>query len=339
VDQFGVAVIGLGIGRRHVQAYRGLTGVKVVAVADADEKALSRARGEFPEVALFTDYRQVLDRDDIHLVSICTPDRLHAEQAVAALAAGKHVLCEKPLATSLEDAARIVRKVQETGLTFMVGHNYRFIPQFVELKHLVAAGAVGDLFYGQSSYIQDLYFMEELGPDYWRLKDPQDFYLGGAVHNVDLLRWVVGEIEEVASYSNHGMPFYPLDDNYVSAFRFSGGRIGQLTLLLGSRLKDKFYVDLSVFGPGGSLKAVMQRDEIVENVAGTGPDAPLVRPIPPADSHALEIAHFVECVRDGKRPLVDVVEGARAIAVCLAAIRSARERRPIAVDYGGISNA
>jgi predicted dehydrogenase len=336
MDELGVAVIGLGIGRRHVQAYRGLPGVKVVAVVDADEKALARARGEFPEIALCSDYRQALDRDDVHLVSICTPDRLHAEQAIAALATGKHVLCEKPLATSAEDASRIVRKARETGLTFMVGHNYRFIPQFVELKRLAASGAVGDLFYGQSSYIQDLYFMEEIGPDYWRLKDPQDFYLGGAVHNVDLLRWVVGEIEEVASYSNHGMPFYPLDDNYVSAFRFSGGRIGQLTLLLGSRLRDKFYVDLSVFGPGGSLKAVMQRDEIVENLANAGPDAPLVRPIPPADSHALEIAHFVECVREGKKPLVDAVEGARDVVVCLAAIRSAREGRPVAVDYSAL---
>ena len=61
----------------------------------------------------------------------------------------------------------------------MVGHNYRFIPQFVRLKELVDGGATGQVFYGESSYVQDLYAMEQLGPDYWRLKDPQDFYLGG----------------------------------------------------------------------------------------------------------------------------------------------------------------
>jgi len=336
VDPIRAAVIGLGIGRHHIQAFQHVPGVEVVAIADTDEKALDRARSDFSIPFATTEYQRVLERDDVDIVSICTPDRFHAEQALAALDAGKHVLCEKPLALTLEDASQIVRKAARTGLKFMVGHNYRFVPQFVELKQLAASGAVGDLFYGEGSYVQDLYFMEGLNPDYWRLKDPQDFYLGGAVHNVDLLRWVVGEIEEVHSYSTHVMPFYSLDDNYVSDLRFTGGRIGRLLLILGSRLKDKFYVDLSVYGPGGSLKAVMQRDEVVQNVAALDGDVPLVQPIEHADSHALELAHFVECVRDDKTPLVTAVDGARDVAVCLAAIRSAREKRSIAVDYTSI---
>jgi predicted dehydrogenase len=178
--------------------------------------------------------------------------------------------------------------------------------------------------------------MEQLGPDYWRFKDPQDFYLGGAIHNVDLLRWLLGEIVEVHAFAHHVMPFYPLDDNYTTNFRFAGGEIGRLLLLLGARLKEQFLVEAAVFGTHGALKAAMQRNEVVHNRSDLPGDQPFVEPVAAADSFVLEIAHFVDCVRHGKRPLVDAAEGARAVAVCIAAIQSAREQRPIPVDYGDI---
>ncbi len=331
-----IAVAGLGIGRRHIRAYQALPGVEVVAIADVDPQALAKARDEFAIPFASTDYEQVIARADVDAISICTPDRLHAGQAIEALEAGKHVLCEKPLATTLQDAAGVVRKVKETGRKLAVGHNYRFIPQFAHLKELADAGDLGDPFYAESSYVQDLYSMEGLGPGYWRLKDPQDFYLGGAIHNVDLLRWVLGEVEEVHSYSSHVMPFYSLDDNYISNLRFCSGRIGRVLLLLGARLRNKFHVDLAVYGPQGSLKATMQRDELLRNCGRADDASPEVLPIARADSHALEIAHFVDCIRQGRQPLVDVVEGARGIAVCEAAIRSAREGRPVPVDYSSL---
>jgi predicted dehydrogenase len=288
------------------------------------------------------DYVQALAREDLDLVSICTPDRLHARQALDALQAGVHVLCEKPIATTLEEAGALVRAVRETGLGYAAGHNYRFFPQFARLKALVDEGVVGDLLLGESSYVQDLYAMEALGPGYWRFADPQDFYLGGAIHNVDLLRWVVGEIREVHAYATHGMPFYPLDDTYVSHFTFEGGRIGRLLLVLGARLKEKFRFDLNVYGREGALRTTMGRSEVVQDVdrlgVGAHGGAPLqthgLAPVQEADSLALEIAHVIECVRAGQQPLVDVVEGAKGVAVCLAAIRSAREGRPVTVDYG-----
>lgn len=328
-----VAVIGLGIGRRHIQAYQSLPGVEVVALADIADGARSKAQAEFRISHAFADYRQAIARTDVDLVSICTPDRLHVEQTLFALDAGKHVFCEKPIATSVEDAARIVDKVNKTGLKFMAGHNYRFIPQFAKVKELVDSGTIGDLFYGESSYIQDLYFMEKSGPEYWRLKDPQDFYLGGAVHNVDLLRWIVGEIEEVHSYSRHVMPFYSLDDNYVSNMRFANGRIGRLLLILGSQLKEQFLVELRVYGCEGGLSATNTQKEVLENAIKLAGDKATHLAVDDANSHALGIAHFVHCVRENKRPLVDVREGAKAIAVCEAAIRSARERKPVTVDY------
>ncbi len=333
MQQLRVAVIGLGFGRRHIQAYQGLPGVQVVAIVSRDAERREQAAQEYGIPNAYADHGQALAQEDLDLVSICTPDRLHARQALDALDAGVHVLCEKPIATAIEDAAALVRKVRETGLVFAAGHNYRYIPQFARLKALVDERVVGDLLLGESSYVQDLYAMESLGPDYWRFADPQDFYLGGAIHNVDLLRWVMGEVQEVHAYSNHGMPAYPLDDTYVSNFTFEDGRIGRLLLVLGARLKEKFRFDLNVYGRAGALRATMGRSEVVQDVDRLEGEEPVVRSVEGADPIALEIAHVVECVRAGKQPLVDVVEGAKAVAVCLAAIRSAREGRPVTVDY------
>lgn len=334
MNELRVAVIGLGFGRRHIQAYQGLPGVTVQAIVAQNAQRREETAREYGIPAAYERYEDVLTRRDIDLVSICTPDRLHARQALDTLAAGAHVLCEKPVATTLEDAAALVRAVRETGLVFAAGHNYRFFPQFARLKVLVDEGAVGDPLLGESSYVQDLYAMESLGPGYWRFADPQDFYLGGAIHNVDLLRWVMGEVREVHAYSTHGMPFYPLDDTYVSQFTFEGGRIGRLLLVLGARLKEKFRFDLNVYGREGALRAALGRDEVVVDVDRLGGEAPTALPVEGADPIALEIAHVVECVRTGRQPLVDVVEGARAVAVCLAAVRSAREGQPVAMDYG-----
>jgi UDP-N-acetylglucosamine 3-dehydrogenase len=333
LNELRVAVIGLGFGRRHIRAYQAVPGVKVVAIAARNAEGREQAAREYGIPTTYADHVQLLSDGGIDLVSICTPDRLHARQALDALQAGVHVLCEKPIATSLEEAASLVRTVRETGLVFAAGHNYRFFPQFARLKALVDEGAVGDLLLGESSYVQDLYGMETLGPDYWRFADPQDFYLGGAIHNVDLLRWTLGEVREVHAYSNHGMPFYPLDDTYVSHFTFENGRIGRLLLVLGARLKEKFRFDLNVYGREGALRATMGRSEVVQDSDRLDGGAPVALPVQEADSLALEIVHVVECVRTGRQPLVDVVEGARAVAVCLAAIRSAREGRPVAVDY------
>ena len=334
MKELRAAVIGLGFGRRHIQAYQRLPGVQVFAIVARNAERLEQARREFDIPAAYTDDAQLYEREDLDLVSICTPDRLHAGQALRALQAGVHVLCEKPIATSLDEARALVQAVRSTGLAFMSGHDYRFVPQFARLKALVEAGAVGDLLLGESCYVQDLYAMEALGPDYWRWADPQDFYLGGAIHNVDLLRWIAGEVREAHSYAAHGMPFYALDDTYVSNFVFENGCIGRLLLVLGARLKEKFRFELTAYGSAGSVAATLGRSEVVQNVDALPGEAPSVLPVESGDALDLEIAHWVECVRTGTPPAVDVVEGAKAVAVCLAAVRSAREGRPIAVDYG-----
>jgi predicted dehydrogenase len=130
------------------------------------------------------------------------------------------------------------------------------------------------------------------------------------------------------------MPFYTLDDTYVSNLIFEKGCIGRLLLVLGARLKEKFRFELKVYGSEGELAATLGRSEVMQNVDALPGKAPAVLQVEGRDALELELAHWIDCVRRGVQPSVDVVEGAKAVAVCLAAVRSARAGRPVTVDYG-----
>lgn len=327
------AVIGLGYGRRHIQAFQSLPDVEVAAVVSRDAVRRAQAQADYAIPHGFATLNDLLAQAEVDFVVLCTPDRLHAEQTLLALAAGKHVLCEKPLATTVIDAARVVEQANATGLTLMVGHNYRFMPQYAAIKSKLYDGLIGEPFYGESSYIQDLYGMQDLPPDYWRLSDPQDFFMGGAIHNVDLLRWMLGEVEEVQAYSTHVMPFYSLDDNYVANLRFKNGAIGRVLLILGARLQEKLRIEVSIFGPDGNLRATHQSEAVIHDLGRMVDDQPMVPATPPVNSQTALAAHFVECVRTGQRPLIDAAEGARTVAVCAAVIQSAKTHRPVTVEY------
>jgi len=331
--EIGAAVIGLGVGRVHLGSYQTLEGARVVAIADVSAEALEKAKTEHGIPFASTDYREAIDRPEVEVVSVCTPDRHHAEQVVYALQRGKSVLCEKPIATDMADLRRIVAAVRASDLTFAAGHNYRFIPQFASLQQAVARGDIGRPFLVDTCYIQDLWGMKSLGADYWRFKDPQDLFVGGAVHNVDLLQWLAGEVEEVHSYANNVLDFWPVENNYTTNLRFRNGCIGHILLELGAKRKRKFDVRLRAFGLEGSLEADNATPEVIRDLGDAPGEEPEVVRVEAANSHQLEIEHFLNCVRTGKRPLVDIEQAAKVMAVCYAAVRSAREGGSVKVGY------
>lgn len=331
--ELGAAVIGLGVGRNHISGYKAVEGVRLVAIADIDDRALANAKEEYAVPFASTDFREAVDRQDVHLVSICTPDRLHAEQAVYAMERGKHVLVEKPIAITPEQLSLLIDTVQRTGVAFVSCHNYRFIPQFEALRSMVVRGDIGEPFLVDSCYLQDLFAMKAFGPGYWRFKDPQDLFLGGAIHNVDLLRWLAGDVVEVHSYANSTLDFWPVQNNNTANLRFGNGCIGHVLLQLGSHRKTKGDVRLRAFGPKGSVEAAARLPQVVRDLGEEPGNEPEVVSVTPANSHHRQVAHFVDCVRTGRTPEVDVYQGARAMAVCFAAVKSARTGMPVAVEY------
>ena len=164
--------------------------VEVVAGADVNPAALKRFAEDLPDAFLTDDYRRLLDRKDIDAVAVCTPDWLHHEHATAALQAGKHVFCEKPLAITIEDCDDILRTWRRSGKRLMVGFNMRYSAFCVKMKQLVDAGAIGEVKtvwtrhfvgWGGSFYYHDWHASR---------RNTTSLLLQKATHDLDVMHWI-----------------------------------------------------------------------------------------------------------------------------------------------------
>jgi len=166
ISSLRAGIIGTGfIGPVHLEALRRL-GVQVTALCDLPERVRALAE-RFGIPRAFDDYRALLRAPDVDVVHICAPNRVHCEMALAALRAGKHVVCEKPLAMNTRETAGIVRLARRAGTVFAVNYNVRFYPAVLQMRRLVATGELGEIIHVNGSYLQDWLFKDT---DYnWRL--------------------------------------------------------------------------------------------------------------------------------------------------------------------------
>lgn len=196
-----VGVIGTGfIGPAHIEAARRTFLAEVVALADVNEEIAKCKAQQYAVARCYGDYRELLRDDDVQAVHICTPNSLHYQMAKEALLAGKHVICEKPLAMNREEAEDLVELVEKKGLVNAVHFNIRYYPLAREAKQMVRNGQVGKVFAVHGSYLQDWLFYDT---DYnWRLESE----LSGesraiadiGSHWLDLIEYIIGQrVEEV----------------------------------------------------------------------------------------------------------------------------------------------
>ncbi|MDE0505901.1 MAG: Gfo/Idh/MocA family oxidoreductase, partial [Candidatus Poribacteria bacterium] len=252
------------------------------------------------------------------------PDHLHASHSIAALRAGKHVLCEKPMTTTLQDCKDMVKAVDETGLTFMASQFMRFRPKHQAIKKLYNEGVLGRAFFVEGSYIHDMNSI--YARNTWRSapENPQNILIGGGCHPLDLLRWAVGsEIEEVHAYSNgYAARDFVLEDCYIFSCRFKGGCLGKVLVTTGCRGHGMGEGFLSIYG----TEATVWRDRLYP-AAGESTE------IHYDDDEPIKIAvsHFVDCVMTGKQPLIDVRDGAKTVAALVAGVNSAESGVPVTV--------
>lgn len=203
----GVGMVGYAfMGAAHSQAWRAAAGVLdlplrpgMVALGGRDAAALRRAARRYGWMATETDWHDLISRPDVQLVDICTPGDLHAEIAIAALDAGRHVLCEKPLANTVEEAAAMVAAASRAaahGVRSMVAFNYRRVPALALARQLVAGGRIGTVRHVRASYRQD-WLVDPSFPLTWRLQ--REYAGSGALgdlgaHIVDLAQYLTGEL-------------------------------------------------------------------------------------------------------------------------------------------------
>ncbi|WP_066191669.1 MULTISPECIES: Gfo/Idh/MocA family protein [Gracilibacillus] len=196
------------MGKAHSHAYRDLPFYfdnplqpELKAISGRNETAVKEAMENMGWESYETDWRKLIARDDIDVIDIVTPNHTHAEIAIAAAEAGKHIITEKPLALTVEEAERMVDAVERNKVKHMVCHNYRFVPAVQYIKQLITEGRLGHIYHYRANYLQD-FIMDPNFPLAWRLK--KEISGSGALgdigaHSIDLARFLVGEFQEVSA--------------------------------------------------------------------------------------------------------------------------------------------
>jgi predicted dehydrogenase len=256
-------VIGVGLaGAAHVEAI-GRTGLgEVAAVAASSAESARRVADRYAVTEAHADWRALVEDPAIDVIHNCTPNRLHAEVARATLAAGKHLITEKPLATTIEDAGALLTAAADSPVTTAFCHNYRSYAMVTEAYELVRSGAIGEVFHIHGVYLQD--WLSDGGVRNWRL-DPDESgasttFADLGTHWCDLAMHLTGRRIEsacAAIASRHGRP---IDDHGGVLFRFDGGALGTLVASqVSSGAKNSFRIRLD--GSEGSLYWDQERPE------------------------------------------------------------------------------
>jgi UDP-N-acetylglucosamine 3-dehydrogenase len=327
----GVAVIGVGqMGARHLETWDSLQQATVVAVADSDEERARRCVRRRP-IAVYADWRELLGRADVDAVSIAVPSEHHAAVALDALAAGKHVLVEKPIATSVSDALRMAAAARHSERKLMVGHVERFNPAARKVAEIVAAGGLGQIYRVQAV---------RAGMLPGRIVDA-GVALDLATHDLDVMQHVLGrDITRV--YAEGTRVRHPSHEDMIACLlRF--GDDGPLGLLDVNWLTPEKRRELTIVGEGGLLTAFYLTQDVwlVEPGSGSVSWGELARmrgdvegtvvrlAMRKQEPLRLELSAFAECVIDDLPEPVDAYAGTRALVTALAVRESATHSRPV----------
>ena len=332
---FRVGVIGLGMGKVHAQGVINVSrrcgnenAPSLYSLCDINAEKLHRIGEELGVTNLYEDYRDMLADPLLDAVIIASPDQDHRAMSEAALAAGKHVLCEKPLALLREDIEAIVQAANASSKTFMVGQICRFTPGFMKAKELLAEGAIGDLTFVESEYAHDYTEIYRAGT--WRSDPDRNGVVGGGCHAVDLLRWIAGDPLFVHALGTHKTfaDVTPYDDTHIALLQFPNGVIGKVFCSISCR---RSYTMRSVFyGTKGTILCDNTSPSLTLFTYGPDEEHPAgalhEKKIPiDINSHNAsgEFAAFYNAVLNGSPVDTPAIEGANTIAVCHAIVKSA----------------
>lgn len=336
MKKVGCGVIGLGfIGSRvHVPSLRGIKAANLVAVSDIDEKLVSKAAK--PPTKGSLDYKELLANPDVEAVWVCLPNFLHAKVTLEALEAGKHVFCEMPLSQKLEDCGKIVTVSEEVGKFVVPGATFRWTPNFMKMKEIMASGEVGKptMFYNRE-YIAPSILGTQWPAGNWAWDKERS---GGtsytlSVWAIDLMRWLIGsEIVRVyASITQVTQPKYGgiTPENCQFHVTFENGVTGVLERsensprsMEGAELRMLFDDNKAIYALNND-ELELHREEYDKRVwkffvTGTR-----------VWGHQQLDRHFVNSIRKGKTPSVTAVDGLKAVEVATAMVSSAESGRAV----------
>ncbi|WP_274364255.1 Gfo/Idh/MocA family protein [Paenibacillus thermotolerans] len=348
-----VGVIGVGsISEMHLQSYVKNNDAELVAVCDLNEERAKQKAERFGASKVYTDYRELLADPEIQAVSICTWNHTHAEISIAALKAGKHVLSEKPLCTTVEDALKVQQAVEETGNILQVGFVRRYDSNARLLKEFIDKGEFGEIYYAKASYLRRLGNPGGWFSDITRSGGGPLIDLG--VHVIDICWYLMGRPKVVSVSGNtyrklgnranvRNLSFYQaadydpsqntVEDMANALIRFENGASLAVDASFTLHAKKdegsvKLFGDKGGFELDPEIVMVLEKNDTILNVT------------PQTDHKSFEfnsafqneINHFIECVKTGNKPISPVEDGVEIMKILCGVYESARTGKEVRYD-------
>lgn len=332
--KLGVGVVGVGeMGRRHAENIRRLVPqAKLVAVADVDAARAKQVMEELEIEHSYSSLEAMLERKDIHCVVITTPDKFHADAVRAAAAAGKHILCEKPLSLNLPDAHSALKAVNKAGVRLQVGFMRRYDPAYAAARKRIEAGEIGEpVIFKSIGRDKDA---PPLG--YYKSRMNGMLFFASSIHDFDLARWLMNdEVCEVQAYKT--VAIRPELEHYedivagVVNLKYKRGAIGNVESY--AQCMYGYDVRTEVIGSKGSILVGTLRQAPAVFLRGDGAsydvaDHFLTRF---ADAYLAEIRDFIDNMAHDRDPRVTGEDGLRAVEIAVAAHKSSLDSVPCAV--------
>jgi len=331
-----VAILGYGfMGTTHLAAWRMIDDCTVLGLWGRDRARLNDVASKYG-VRAYESFNQIINDKEVDIVDICTPTYTHRKLAVEAMEAGKHVIVEKPMALSLEEADDMISTSRRTGVKLMVAHVLRFFPEYMKTRDLIEQGLLGELAVIRAWRGGPA---PEWSPWFMDLRKSGGVTIDLAIHDVDFAIWInkCRPSEVYAKVTNLIHQPYDIHDYALITLRFPTGCIAFIEANWALPKSHPFTMKLEVDGAKGMIHLDNQSPTPLRlwteaGVEGFSPETlpwkPVLHPFP-LDPFYRELRHFVECIREDRNPITDGVEARKSLETCLAAVRSAAENLPI----------
>lgn len=345
MPDLGMAIIGTGtVAERHADAIAALDGARLAAVYDANPDR-GREFGAERGVPAAESLEALVARDDVDIVTIATPSGTHAEVAVPVAQAGKHVICEKPLETTVEKAERIVNACNQAGVVLSSVFQARFVDTVAEIKRALDSGRFGRLVLA-SAQVRWFRSQEYYASSGWRgtwALDGGGALMNQSIHMVDLLLYLAGEPEEVNAFAGtFTHPGLEVEDTVVANIRFASGGFGVIEA--STSCAPGFPRKIELSGENGSV--VLEDDRIVRwrfvddreedvlireaGAKGAGMAGAAADPrAAGSEGHRRQFQDVVTAIREGRSPKIPGTEGLRALRLITAIYEAARTGRSL----------
>ncbi|HYK74304.1 MAG TPA: Gfo/Idh/MocA family oxidoreductase [Pseudoneobacillus sp.] len=323
-----VAVLGAGtMGSVHADAYSKMKSVQLVGIVDVRRNVVEPL-AERNETIAFSSFDEMLEKAKPDVIDICLPTYLHRDFVEKAAKAKKHIICEKPIARTLEQAREMIEITNREGVKLFIAQVLRFFPEFSKAKELVVNGAIGEVAMVRS--MRGGIFPEAWEDWYANYEKCGTLIVDMIIHDFDFMRWCFGEVERVYAKSQWGRDLNRMDHALVS-LRFKNGIIAHTEGTWA--YPEGFMVELEIAGKDGIIH--FNSDDIApiksslrSSKAGIGgvavPESPLEK-----NPYQIELEHFIDCIINDKQPIVTAEDAYKALEISLAALESVKTGQPV----------